>query len=818
MDDQRTDVSNAVPEDLSRSPFSRPLFHGNYECWTNEVSPTCDENVYRENKLKYKNVHLGPIMNDSDVDALLRRKPNAVKNFINSLNEQMRHKRTVCGDVDSFGHSQLRTGAYEPEFGKELQKCNVSVKNRITIFDKKATRLDHGARVIPLIQPSENNYDSSGYVDSSSMRHNNISESDKCKGRLRQCTEALKSQNNAIVGHNDNSLTSYNYQDSQSDKCYSPVGKHRCDEEPRELELPELLHLSNKISTTVDRNYTDIIQGRYTGLSTSECRLVRCNSDLSHNSSARDSFGPIHKEWARNIMSNTSQHDGSPPFVNNCHSSPFGSSTTGETHASLDTPVRSPSGMSARTHEASVSQKVELPLDVICRDLSVHPEYSGSDTCNQAKAPNSDLFTVKSGNQEIILRSVNVIKAGWTWMHSSRARRWFPKYLVLFYDDTKRHSPYQLHAAVRRHNENFTDAGKASPSFWDIYKIYSHLGGAGHVVHRPLASDSSSTSRSNSSTPFALRNHLTNYNMAQLPNYNMWHGAEKGSPSTPSTSMHCFPYYSLSAVAKSLVKDSTDTVVIIPDGASVYLTILPGETEDILGTIKRGEFQELMEVDVSIAPYTKQHAPNNWLAGLISRSMGRDPLNLIHIPLENGYECNFMPLCAVHFAGIPLSFQMECARLKRVGREYEQWIFALWEFVLRSGGGNDPAAPLKDTAVTRNQSTSIPFVRRLRTFFARLLPFWSDAKGGNDHIQHDSTPEEDSTSEECTGESEDHTSLRRVLMCGQSMEGEIGSPEHQAALTRGFAQWIESHGFDDLSVRMNIYTLTNRVGDRLGDH
>lgn len=51
----------------------------------------------------------------------------------------------------------------------------------------------------------------------------------------------------------------------------------------------------------------------------------------------------------------------------------------------------------------------------------------------------------------------------------------------------------------------------------------------------------------------------------------------------------------------------------------------------------------------------------------------------------------------------------------------------------------------------------------------------------------------------------------RVLQGNGKMEGDIGSPEQKEAVNRGFRQWIQTHGFDDLSMNVGIYSLSNRL-------
>ncbi|GFE55784.1 30S ribosomal protein S9, putative [Babesia ovis] len=731
------DSAAPLPGPGSHSPpVSRPIYQDRYECWTNEVTPAVAGNVARENKSKYKNVQVGPVMSATDVDALLSRKPNAVRNFINSLNEQMRHRLSPVGAVD--GGSPLAPVDYEPEFGRELKECNVSVKSRIDIFDKKSPSVARGTRLMPVDFGSTPN---SGYSDTGDV---------STEGAL-DCPERA-------LGY------------STDRYALGIHGRTPCGV----LRPIEGLHTPQR-STPVDNLcLPGILEDSKAGTGTLGLSLLKHSNTpvqytpMSNTARSRCMRGSDYTpyRWPSDMPSDCSNR-ATPVYPH----SPCAVDASDK--LSWTPSVRT----SCSYPEVPSTGNIELPLELVnnygAPDLNIHQndklyplEY---DSVNPGA---QDIFRVNASGREIDLHSVNVVKAGWTWMYSSRARRWFPKYLVLFYDEPTRYR--HLHDKIRD-----TDADVAVESnFWDIYKIYSNMSnGCSTNSHSGLASTD-------------LDNETNTLSML---------------------SKSCLQYYLHPESAQFRAKPA-DALVLIPDKATVFLTILNGETHDVEGALRRGEFRELMEVDVTQVPYTRYYAPRHWLASLIARSMGKEPMYLIHLPLLDGYECVFMPLCAAQFSGVKLSFEMERSLSNRVGREYEQWLFAIWEFVLRNGDLHATGQPPHFSHVTSSRIISIikQWIRRAVSYLASL---WNTNKALVDLVvprrESQSLRLCDLTDTPCREQS----SLQSVLIEGCHTESGVGTPEHKIAVSKGFAQWIESRGFDDLSVSMNIYTLTNRSCD-----
>ncbi|CDR95514.1 hypothetical protein, conserved [Babesia bigemina] len=763
-------------------PVQRRIFEGRYECWSNEVSPSCSDSVYRENKSKYRNVQVGPVISADEVDALLCRKPNAVKNFINSLNEQMRQRLSPSVAADASVSFESRD--YEPEFGRELQQCNVSVKNRITIFDRKTQQGDNGAR-----------------LKTSAFRSEDSSDHAASPGERNMATYATEADT-VVVGaapKRPTFISSTPYEGSNWFAASTAFPRY-VREEPAspsclgtKLDLDRMAQLSQvgfnfgPPPQSTERSLTDVVRRISAPCNQYMPPMQRCMSDFSHEAE-RDPFDSA-RVRRKAVDSGRDSARYRFPGEWSPYGRGFGFADMNDTlNCHQDRSAWAPS-LGRRTFADAPVERVELPLELVgrgyetksdCSDGYADSADSGSQNClSDNVAP---YFTIHSSGRDIRIHTTNVIKAGWTWMHSAKARKWFPKYLVLFYDEPQCTRPYQLHATISGRTTNGNRDAASPSSFWDIYKIYSHLGQTTRVTT-------------------ASENRCKDRDPSRRLSYN------KGMPrDAPMRDPYDRPRHIWDA-------DRRESIVIIPDNATIYLTILSGETDDVAGALRRGEFRELMEVDVGFMPYTKQHAPNHWLTGLLTRSMGRDPLNLIHIPLVDGYECCFMPLCAAHFPGVSLTYEMECARRNRVGREYEHWLFSLWEFVVRRGGSS------LGSCTDAGQSFIIPVT--VKTALGRLLRgaaeffsnIWQRAKGMN---KIPAEREEASDAHPFHGDfevPEEQESLQSVLSGGGKTRCEVGSPAHKRALTRGFAQWINSRGFDDLSVSMNIYTLTSRFSE-----
>ncbi|ORM40591.1 uncharacterized protein BXIN_2117 [Babesia sp. Xinjiang] len=784
-----------------RPSETRQIFNDRYECWSNEVSTPVDGNVFRENKAKYKNVQIGPVMSATEVDALLCRKPNAVRNFINSLNEQMRQRFSPVGAAEV--HSTSPINDYEPEFDREIKECNVSVKSRINIFDKRGSVTDSGARLMPAdstILCSEtgalsssgaykaipNNVErTSGFNATTSVR--------EIYGTSASSKETSISQGGNVDGHSRSS---------------SDVDGLKLGDRTTKLSCPHSGY--HDWVQPSGRSQTDVVPCGSSQPPKGLNALNRWVSDLSSDS-ARDPFETGHryeKTIPQDYLSLGVTRFRIPGDYSS-YSPQFGAGGMHETAATRnDRAAWTPSVRTSRSFNDAAIGSFELPLNLVKRDSDINAGHSDKYPYAAAQEPgshfdplDSQIFTVCASGRDIRLRTVNVVKAGWTWMHSMKAKRWFPKYLVLFYDEPHRPRKYQVHATMRNRQAPVTEDMTTESNFWDIYKIYSHL------------------SQDNGADDFNIPDSCSN--VAQLygspsttQSYNQcmawqWNVSETGVMSVVPKSPNGY-YLDSDSVTKQPAKRVNNTLVLIPDGASVYLTILNEEVTDVYGAVRRGEFRELMEVDIGQVPYTKLHAPKHWLASLIARSMGRDPMNLIHIPLVDGYECVFMPLSAAKFPGVTLSYEMQCALANRVGREYEHWLFSIWEFVLRSGKTTSSCDSLQEHKVRPPRLMLIlsRWLRRALTYIASMWPYDKDLW---EAIKHKANINGREAIDVVPDHSEEQSPLQSVLMCGGNVECGVGTPEHKRAVTHGFAQWVQSRGFDDLSVSMNFYTLTNRA-------
>ncbi|EKX72225.1 hypothetical protein BEWA_046890 [Theileria equi strain WA] len=242
------------------------------------------------------------------------------------------------------------------------------------------------------------------------------------------------------------------------------------------------------------------------------------------------------------------------------------------------------------------------------------------------------------------LRNVKVTNSGWAWVQSSKTHRWVPKFISLVYTTSTQRmcNTYSLEtkrqegasARWRRGMDSRADSTRNKNGFWDIYKVYSALNDVTSVM-----------------------------------------------PPLRSLTHSVYPSV-IDAMGAGMQSTNTENRRI-PSGSTLYLCILNEEPIDIPAAIANGDYLEIMQVDTKTIPFTRQMAPTSWLSGFIARTIGKEPLNLVVIPLEDGFECNFIPLCAARFE-YSLSYKMQCARRNRVDREYDKWLFNLWEYVVRT--------------------------------------------------------------------------------------------------------------------------------------
>ncbi|KAK2197519.1 hypothetical protein BdWA1_000521 [Babesia duncani] len=227
---------------------------------------------------------------------------------------------------------------------------------------------------------------------------------------------------------------------------------------------------------------------------------------------------------------------------------------------------------------------------------------------------------------------------------------------------------------------------------------------------------------------------------------------------------------------------------LIPDGACVYFCIFDKVPQHLQDAVVKGEFLEIMQVDTSCVPSVEKLQPNGWLSGLVAKSMSRKLLLMISIPLMNGLECKFLPMAAAEFDGKDFSFRRQCAKFKSVDFEYDSWMLPLWEFALRNG------------AIDEFQQTSRGISKclgMLTGLFKYML--------------------EPQTRAPSPGPRVENVNLRN-LICSRINPRDASSPPKDISKIKNglgdkFTSWISTHGFDDLSVKMNLYSLAKRSGE-----
>ncbi|UKJ89137.1 hypothetical protein MACJ_002384 [Theileria orientalis] len=265
-------------------------------------------------------------------------------------------------------------------------------------------------------------------------------------------------------------------------------------------------------------------------------------------------------------------------------------------------------------------------------------------------------------NEKVVVNSVNLIKSGWVWVQSSRTKNWVPKFVVLFYDSEK--------------------------TQYTSFPFFTSMSNGATVNTTNRKGNNNYNTRTNFNTVSNNNNNVagkkTNYNRYFVGDVGtsdgFWRIYQLYTQINPRLHLNTSNFINLASSGRASVDDMNK---LIEDNSAVYLCILNHEPDNYYETIKNGNYLQLYTVDTSVAPFLRTFN-SCWLSRLLSRRINAN-LELIIISLTDNYEFCFVPLCAAKLnTTVSFTYEMELANKNKINDEYDGWMFKLWEYSLRS--------------------------------------------------------------------------------------------------------------------------------------
>ncbi|EAN30842.1 hypothetical protein TpMuguga_03g00107 [Theileria parva strain Muguga] len=454
------------------------------------------------------------------------------------------------------------------------------------------------------------------------------------------------------------------------------------------------------------------------------------------------------------------------------------------------------------------------------------------------------------------VKSFNVINSGWAWLQSTNTKEWIPKFIILFYTtDTgvsNRSNPdiNKMKINTVKKSELCAD----EESFWNIYNVYIKLNPNLNINSPNLNSNTFNIDLNdspNTHTP-SLHNSYTHTSNTHTNTHNSYTHTNKSA----NIKNVCYGFESPCAQGLD---------GLIKTNSRIYLCIMNYEPENYYESVLNRRYIQLYRVDDSVPP-TLRSFNKCWLSKLITqnhlnlRSLNYN-LQLITISLVDNYECSFIPLCAAKLNNnVKFNLQMQLALKNQIEQEYNNWVFKLWEYTLRNNHtscntGLSGSPGYSNTCTLGNSGYSSNYNSSKGTFgnsgTVSLSTSYSSEQLEVASLGTDAADSEDTGfltrvyKYICTlfaGKTEqpDQTihdkskfrthiirsirtnrNLDDVLDLGskeldvRSGELDLGSGELDGQCDKmpspqNFINWIDKYGFDDLSIKMNMYTLVNR--------
>nr|PVC53784.1 hypothetical protein MACL_00003493 [Theileria orientalis] len=462
----------------------------------------------------------------------------------------------------------------------------------------------------------------------------------------------------------------------------------------------------------------------------------------------------------------------------------------------------------------------------------------GSTRLKMARRSKSERRAMRS--EKVVVNSVNLIKSGWVWVQSSRTKNWVPKFVVLFYDAEKTQ-----------------------------YTSFPFLTGTSNGTTVNSANRTGSSS-DNARTALNAGSNSGNNASSKQTNYNRYFVGDVGTSDgfwriyqlytqiNPRLHLNTSNIVNMASSGRASVDDMNK---LIEDNSAIYLCILNHEPDNYYETIRNGNYLQLYTVDTSVAPFLRSFN-SCWLSRLLSRRMKAN-LELIIISLTDNYEFCFVPLCAAKLnATVSFTYEMELANKNKINDEYDGWMFKLWEYSLRSldyqvssNAGADGSFRLmlnsKANGVNcdRNgvdaQSSFASGSQNGVTVDSSVFSasnnacFNSNANKSTDIVVSNTdasvggddktllakcyeyicsfflttTPNKLQTDDPKKDPSNFRTHIIKSINSNKSADNDHTSRDEKSnnlPSPKNFINWIDKYGFDDLSIKMNMYTLIKR--------
>ncbi|UKK01496.2 hypothetical protein MACK_002311 [Theileria orientalis] len=515
------------------------------------------------------------------------------------------------------------------------------------------------------------------------------------------------------------------------------------------------------------------------------------------------------------------------------------SQMSNETHlnmsGALESTSRLDSGTGRRVERRSVLEGIDVGNSVV-------------DGPTRLKiARNGRVERRKMRSEKVVVNSVNLIKSGWVWVKSSRTKNWVPKFVVLFYDAEKtQYTSFPFLTA--------TSNGAA-------VNTTNKTGNSSNNTRTTLNAGTNNNNK-------APCNH-TNYNRYFAGDVGtsdgFWRIYQLYTQINPRLNLNTSNIINMASSGRASVDDMNK---LIEDNSSIYLCILNHEPDNYYETIKNGNYLQLYTVDTTVAPFLRSFN-SCWLSRFLSRRINAN-LELIIISLTDNYEFCFVPLCAAKLnATVSFTYEMELANKNKINDEYDGWMFKLWEYSLRSidyrvsndtgvdgsfssvfnskvncvnserngidlltsypsgnqsangstkGVGTSDYGVLNtsnNTCFNSNASTSTDIVvnndakvngRDDKTFLTRCYEYVCSLffTSSTNNMQTDDPKKDPSNF---------RTHIIKSINSNKFTDVDQKSKDEKSdnlPSPKNFINWIDKYGFDDLSIKMNMYTLIKR--------
>ncbi|XP_954811.1 uncharacterized protein TA04480 [Theileria annulata] len=677
----------------------------------NEIENVVDEilnikknlNVVRRNSIERIEKNRLPIMYQDDVEALLTRQPNSVRNFINSLNSQFNTffnstvtvSDTVLAHTDS---SSTNTNNLTTTNTNNLTSTNNTTKDPTgpsTVTEGKRANFT----AMECTSGKGANFTGMECINTNSTKDSNT------KGTLSGTKEipfgTVAGTQGFVVGPSTvtdvtEELTYRNEIDNyKSINMFNPFYIN----EPFEYHLTCRTHFTN--TNTMDEDTSEE--------NTNEIAVVT-------NSRESNTFSTGVTGTGTRVSSGT---EGGVGF--------HGPDTVTEVEKTIFDRIFNKSFLQSFN---TLPEGVNLIIDTPTNNITTTSTDPGTVTKETPFGSAVGASTVTEINMNIDINNLFIINSGWVWLQSTKTKDWLPKFIILFYTHinsttTGKGANFTAMECTTGKGANFTamecTMGKGAnsmvtectmgnkdtntgfnntkgvegeESFWNIYNVYIKLNPNLNNLTLINTDPKITTDYSNGSVDYTIGSSDT----LGSPDYMI------GSPDSITGSTDMLGYYN----------KLDEKIELIKNNSRIYLCIMNYEPENYYESILNRKYIQLYRVDEKTPPSLRSFN-KCWLSRLIaqnrlinSRSLLNYNLQLITISLDDNYECSFIPLCAAKLNNnIKFNLQMQLALKNQIEQEYNNWIFKLWEYTLRINQSNYSNGSISNGNLTNGNVTSV---------------------------------------------------------------------------------------------------------------